>query len=112
MPRTIAKTQMTYTIADGDLVQTTAFVQRRCSKQAFDTVAAAVQDARLRGGVTLAEIARSTELPPAQVRVAISFLHERNVIESHDHRWLPVGEDATLDALVEYFVLEQRSKKR
>ncbi|MCA9253436.1 MAG: hypothetical protein KDA54_20075 [Phycisphaerales bacterium] len=78
----------------------------RCSLATFEHVAHAIDEAG-HGCFTLETIVADEDLPFTQVAVALAFLKERGIIETHFRRNFAATIGGThLDAMTEYHALE------
>ena len=99
-----------FRVEDGCLVRTVTCRRgdgrtytHRCPKQAFETVAHAINETPPQGeGTSLAAIARQEHLPFTQVNVALEFLKERGLVDVRHRRCYPATSDVYLDAMVEF----------
>ena len=83
----------------------------RCPKQAFETVAHAINETPKEGeGTSLTLVAKQENLPFTQVNVALEFLKERGLVNVRHRRCYPATADVYLDAMVEYHALADGDK--
>jgi hypothetical protein len=80
----------------------------RCPLAALEAVAHAIDEAG-DDGITQPQVRAATGLPWTQVDVALAFLLERGCVErAFKRRYVPMGGDTHLDALIEYHALRER----
>ena len=107
---------ITFRHEDGCLVRTVAGADgrtytHRCAKEAFETVAWAMEELPREGdGTTLRQIAKKEALPFTQVNVALEFLKERGIVDVRHRRCYPATESVHLDAMVEWHALREEPK--
>jgi hypothetical protein len=83
----------------------------RCAKEAFETVAWAMEELPREGdGTTLMQIAKKEALPFTQVNVALEFLKERGIVDVRHRRCYPATKIVHLDAMVEWHALREEPK--
>ena len=105
-----------FEVADGHLVRTVAFPDgrryvHRCGKEAYETVAHAIEETPAEGkGTSLEAIARQEDLPFTQANVALEFLKERGIVEVRHRRCYPATRSVHLDAMVEFHALAEAPK--
>lgn len=103
-----------FRLEDGCLVRTVAegggdgrTYTHRCSKDAFETVAHAIDETPAQGdGATLTGLARQEQRPFTQVNVALEFLKERGIVEVRHRRCYPATTCVFEDAMVEFLALQ------
>jgi hypothetical protein len=104
-----------FTFQDGCLVRVVVGGDRtythRCSKEAFETVAHAINDTPAEGrGTTLTFIARHEDVAYTQVNVALEFLKERGIVDVRHRRSYPATTCPYEDAMVEFHALAEEPK--
>ena len=83
----------------------------RCGKEAFETVAHAINETPAEGeGTTLTVLARHENVAYTQVNVALEFLKERGLVDVRHRRCYPATRDVYLDAMVEFHALAEEPK--
>jgi hypothetical protein len=109
--------EVTFSVEDGCLVRTVVGAggrtyTHRCSKEAFEKVAHAVEETPAEGqGTSLIDVVGREDLPFTQVNVALEYLKERGLVDVRHRRCYPATLNTHLDAMVEFHALAEVSKR-
>jgi len=106
---------LSFAILDGHLVRTVTYpsgkpgYSHRCTLQAYEAVAHAVEETPAQGaGTCLEAIAQGEKLPFTQANVALEFLKERGIVVVRHRHSYPATADAYLDAMIEWHALAEK----
>ena len=106
-----------FIVEDGCLVRTVngaggRSYTHRCSKDAFEKVAHAVEETPAEGeGTSLIDVVGREDLPFTQVNVALEFLKERGLVDVRHRRCYPATRHTHLDAMVEFYALAEAHRR-
>ena len=106
-----------FSVEDGSLVRTVTGAggrsyTHRCSKDAFEKVAHAVEETPAEGeGTSLIDVVGRENLPFTQVNVALEFLKERGLVDVRHRRCYPATRHTHLDAMVEFHALAEQCRR-
>ncbi len=109
---TAATRDETFTLLDGQLVQTVAPArgrpyEHRCPLPSFERVAHAVDEAG-GDGFTLETLVAHEGLPFTQVSVALAFMKERGCVTTRYRRNHAATDCVHLDAMTEFYALAEQ----